>query len=162
MRESGFLDKAPTIPLFVFFVEGQRCALSLPVVQRVLLMIAVSPLPEAPEVVLGVINLRGDVLPVVDVRRRLGFPPRPYGPAARLVVARTSRRALALAVDEAHGVAEVDAATITSADDLVPGTRYVAGIVALPDGLLFIHDLDTLLSLDDERRLDQALGGVQR
>lgn len=141
----------------MFSTDGQRYAIPLLEVDRVLPMVAVSPLQEAPEVVEGVVSLRGEVVPVVDVRRRLGLPARQPGLAARLVLVRTARRALALAVDGVEGVIELDA----SAETPVPGARYVAGIAALPDGLLFIHDLDAYLSLDDERRLDAALAEVR-
>jgi purine-binding chemotaxis protein CheW len=72
-------------------------------------------------------------------------------------VVRSSRRTLALPVDEALGVQEVPRETVTPAPAVLPGTRYVAGIVALSDGLLFIHDLDAFLSLDEEEQLDGSL-----
>lgn len=150
-------ERSPAARLFVFSTDGQRYAVPLLDVDRVLPMVAVSPLSEAPEVVEGVVNVRGEVVPVVDVRRRLGLPGRQQGLAARLVLVRTARRTLALAVDSADGVSELDASAVASAEALIPGARYVAGIAALPDGLLFIHDLDAYLSLDDERRLDAAL-----
>lgn len=150
-------DRSPAARLFVFSSDGQRYAIPLLEVDRVLPMVAVSALSEAPEVVEGVVNVRGEVVPVVDVRRRLGLPARQQGLSARLVLVRTARRVLALAVDSADGVRELDATAVASAEALISGARYVAGIAALPDGLLFIHDLDAYLSLDDERRLDAAL-----
>lgn len=120
-------------------------------------MVAVSPLPNAPAVALGAINVHGSVIPVVDIRRRFGFPPRDYGITAHLLVARTSRRTLAVPVDEVLGVKEVAAETVTAPDSVLPGIGHVSGIVALADGLLLIHDLDTFLSLDEEQRLREAL-----
>lgn len=149
--------QGPLLRLVTFVLEGQRYALPLPVTERVLTMVAVSPLPQAPAVALGVINLHGRVLPVLDLRRRLGFPPREYGPAAHLLIARTSRRILAMPVDEVLGVREVAAEAVTPSKAVLPGIGHVAGIVALPDGLLFIQDLDAFLSLDEERRLSDAL-----
>jgi purine-binding chemotaxis protein CheW len=66
-----------------------------------------------------------------------------------------------LAVDEVLGVREVAPETITRPDALLPGIGHVAGIVALPDGLLFIHDVEACLSLDEERRLSESLEGVK-
>ncbi|HZS33199.1 MAG TPA: chemotaxis protein CheW [Methylomirabilota bacterium] len=150
----------PQLRLVAFLLDAQRCGLPLPVVERVLPMAAVSPLPGAPDVALGVINLHGRVLPVLDLRRRLGLVPRTYGTAAHLVLARTSRRSVILPVDEALGVQEVAADAVTGREALLPGRGYVTGIVALPDGLLFIHDLETVLSLDEEERLARALGDL--
>lgn len=150
-------EQAPPLPLLVFSVAGQRYALHVSVVQQVLPMVTVSPLPKAPEVALGVFNLRGEVVPVLDLRRRLSLPARAYGPTAHLLVARTPRRTLCLPVDEALGVREVSAAAVTPAEAILPRTQHVAGIVALADGLLFIHDLDAFLSLDEGERLDESL-----
>lgn len=143
--------------LVVFVIEAQQYSLPLPVVEQVLPMVAVSPLPQAPPIALGVINLHGKVIPVLDIRRRFGFPPRDYGLAAHLLVARTRRRTLALPVDAVLGVREVPVDAVTSPDAVLPGIGHVVGIVTLAEGLLFIHDLDTFLSLDEERRLTGAL-----
>lgn len=120
-------------------------------------MVAVAPLPQGPAVALGVINLHGQAIPVVDIRRRFGLPSRDYGLTAHLLVARTSRRLLAVPVDEVLGVKDVAAEAVTPPDTILPGIGYVAGIVALSDGLLFIHDLEAFLSLEEEQQLTQAL-----
>lgn len=145
------------LPLGVFVLDGQQYALRLSAVERVLPMIAIAPLPRAPAIALGVINLHGRVVPVVDIRRRFGRPSRDYGVSGHLLVARTSRRGLVLPVDEVLGIREVAPEAVTSADAVLPGIGQVAGIVALENGLLFIHDLDTFLSLDEERQLGEAL-----
>ena len=146
-----------TSQLVVFRLEEQLYALPVDAVEQVLPMVAVSPLPQAPPIALGVINLHGKVIPVLDLRRRFGLPPRDYGLAAHLLVARTMRRTLALPVDAVLGVREVAVDAITSPDAVLPGVGHVVGIVTLADDLLFIHDLDTFLALDEEQRLTGAL-----
>ena len=144
-------------PCVVFHLEGQRYALDLSQVERVVGMVAVSPLPKAPAVVIGVINHHGSVVPVVDLRPRLGFQRRECGLTDHLLIARTTRRMLALPVDEVLGVNEVLVEDIVAPSTLLCGVGYVTGIVALADGLLFIHDLEALLSMDEERRLTEAM-----
>ena len=148
---------SPALRLVVFDIEGARYALPLSAVERVLPMAAVAALPQAPPIALGVINLRGDVIPVLDLRRRLGFPPRVFSLAARLVVASTRRRRLALPVDDVRGVQEVAPESVTDPGAVLPGLRHLTGIVALPDGLLYLHDLEAFLSLEEEARLDASL-----
>lgn len=145
--------------LVVFSIGGQRYALHLPAVERILRMVEVSLLPKAPIIVLGVINFHGQIIPAIDIRRRFGHSPSHYGLTSCLLVARTKRRTLALPVDEVLGVQEVPSETVTVPDAVLPGTGLVAGIAALSDGLLFIHDLDTFLALDEEQRLTEALEG---
>ena len=125
-------------------------------------MVAVSPLPQAPPIALGVINLHGQIIPVFDIRRRLGFPARGYGLTTHLLVARTSRRTCALPVDEVWGVREVAAEAVVPPDAILPHLGHVAGIVVLADGLLVIQDLEALLSLEEERRLAEVLEEMER
>lgn len=153
--------QSSVITLVVFDIEGQRYGLPLHDVERVLPMVAVSPLPKAPAVAIGVINLHGRIIPVLDIRRRFGLPSRDYGLTAHLLMARTIRRSLALPVDEVLGVRNVATDTVMPPDGVLPGIGHVAGVAALADGLLFIHDLETFLSLDDERWLTDALEGLE-
>lgn len=148
--------------LVAFALAGQRWALALAAVERVLPMVAVSPLATAPEVVLGVVNVHGRVVPVFDVRRRLGLPARPWTPAGHLLLARAGRRAVALPVDEALGVVTAAPAAIAAGPPDLPPAPQVAGVAVLPDGLLFIHDLDRFLSLEEERQLAGAMGEAAR
>jgi len=143
--------------LVAFRIEDQRYAVQLPVVVRVLRMVAVSPLPQAPSIVLGVINVHGQIIPVLDVLRRFGLSACKYGLSSTLLIARTNRRTLALPVNEVLGVQEVTSEIVTSPSALVPGVGLVVGIAAFPDGMLFIHDLDAFLSLDEEQQLSSAL-----
>jgi len=149
------------LQLVIFALDGQRFAFPLASVQRVLSMVAPAPLPEAPAIALGVINLHGLIVPMLDIRRRLGLPRREYGPADRLVVARSSRRLLAIPVDEALGVTEVATGSVIPPEAILPGIGRVAGVAPLADGLLFIHDLDSFLSLDEEQGLTSALEAQQ-
>lgn len=148
---------SPAWPCVVFRLEGQRYALLLSQVERVVSMVAVSTLPQTPPIVVGVINHRGSVVPVLDLRSRLGFPRREFGITDQLLLGRTTRRVLALPVDEVLGVAEVPVEDVVAPSALVPGVGHVTGIAATADGLLFIDDLETLLSLDEERQLAEAV-----
>ncbi len=145
------------VRLVVFILDGARYAVRLSETERVLRMVAVSPLPGAPRVFAGVINLHGSVVPVVDVRRRLGLSPRAYGPDAHLLVVKSSRRALALPADEVLGVRTLPEGAEAEGRGVVPAPAAIAGIAALSDGLVFIHDLEAFLSDDEERSLDRAL-----
>lgn len=158
-RPADTSPHSPAQRLVIFSIEGQRYALHLSIVERILRMVEVSPLPQAPAIVLGVINFHGQVIPVLDLQCRFGHSSNIYGLSSCLLVAQTSRRRLALPVHEVLGVQEVAAETVTLPDAVFPRIGLVAGIVALSDGLLFIHDLDTFLSLDEERRLTEALEG---
>lgn len=148
---------ASSVYLVTFIVDGTRYAVSLSATQRAFPMVAAAAVPGAPPVVLGAVNIAGEVVPVVDLRRRLGLAPRSYGLGAHLLLVRTPRRPLAVAADEVQGVVDIDARSIAPREAVIPGRGPVAGIAALPDGLLFIYDIEAFLTQDEERQLGRAL-----
>ncbi len=152
---------SPADNLVVFTLDNQPYALRLPTVERAVRMVEITPLPHAPSIVFGVVNLQGRIIPVLDVRTRFRLPGRRPGMGDQLLVARTPRRFVALVVDEVRGVIACPEEAIEPAT-IAPGLDYVSGVVKLPDGMLFIHDLDEFLSLDEEAALVAAIGGEGR
>lgn len=144
-------------PLVIFSLEGRRYALDLPRVSRVVRAVAVTPLPGAPAIVSGLIDLGGAVVPVVNLRERFNLPARPVQLTDQFVIASTGRRTVALRVDASHGVIDGAPEAIVPGDGILPGLGLVDGAVKRPDGLILIHDLGRLLSLDDEATLARAL-----
>ena len=146
--------------VLVFEVAGQRYGLAVADVQELLRAVALTPLPRAPDVVEGAINLRGRAVPVLDLRRRFGLPPKPPEPADHLVVARAGGRLVALRVDRALDLARPAAEAVEDARAALPGTRYVEQVASFPDGLVLIHDLRTFLSAAEAAALDEAMPGA--
>jgi purine-binding chemotaxis protein CheW len=143
--------------LLVFLLDHQRYALHLAAVERVVRAVEVTPLPRAPRIVHGVIDLHGRIIPVIDVRRRFGLPAREIDFNDRFVIARTPRRRVALAVDAVDGVVDHPRGQIQAAEEILPHLEYVEGVLKLKDGMALVHDLGRFLSLDEEDALDQAL-----
>ena len=147
--------------LVIFRLNGQRYALPLTVVERIIQAVEVTPLPGAPAVVLGAINVAGCVLPVLNIRRRFFLPEREVVPSDHFLIARTARHTLALVIDEVHGVIEHEPSAVIGADRMVPGLEQFQGVVKLDDGLVLIHDLEKFLSLDEAHALDTAMEEVE-
>ncbi|MBI4204301.1 MAG: purine-binding chemotaxis protein CheW [Betaproteobacteria bacterium] len=146
-----------SLRLVIFRLDEQRYALPLAAVERIVRAASVIPLPDAPSIVLGMLDVEGRVLPVLDIRQRFGLRERDITPADQFLIARTAARAVILVVDEAQGVVERTRAEIISADRIVPGLERFQGVARLDDGLVLIHDLDRFLSLDEARALDEAM-----
>ncbi len=146
-----------TSKIFFFKLDGLRFALHLSAVEKIYPMAEITPLPQAPAIVLGVINLKGRVVPVVNVRQRFRLPDRDAELSDKLILAHTSRRPVALAVDDIGGVLEITEEEIIGVRTILPAAEYLAGVVKFADGMIFIHDLDTFLSLEEEQLLDEAL-----
>lgn len=123
-------------------------------------IVEIIPLPKAPDIVLGVVNVQGQVIAVTNVRKRFGLSEREPRVSDQLIIARTPRRPVALVVDEVTGVFEYSEREAVPAEAIVPGTDYIAGVVKLSDGMVLIHDLGRFLSLDEERNLDDAMANA--
>lgn len=143
--------------LLVFRLDQRRYALPLTIADRVIRAVEVTPLPKAPAIVHGAINVHGRVLPVLNVRRRFQLPEREIRPADWFVLARTEGHVVALVVDESEGVIEYSREDIIASTQIVPGLDAFPGVIELGDGLVLIHDLEKFLSLDERRAVDDAL-----
>jgi purine-binding chemotaxis protein CheW len=143
--------------LVIFGLDHHLYALRISVVQQIIRMVTITPLPRAPAIVQGIINVRGLIVPVLRMRARFGLSERAAKLNDHLILASTSRRTVALAVDRVVGVTARSAEGMTRPERILAGLDYVEGVVKLEDGLAFIHDLDTFLSLDEEEALDSAM-----
>lgn len=143
--------------LVIFTLDDQRYALHLAAVDRTVRMVEITPLPKAPEIVLGVITVNGKIVPVLDIRRRFGLVERRTDLSDHLIIARAAKRTVALVVDGVHDVIERPAREIIPPAAIVPGMEQVEGVVKLDDGMVFIHDLGGFLSLEEELALEAAI-----
>lgn len=148
---------ASFLRLVAFRIDGARYAVSLADTEGVFSMVAVDPLPGAPAGLLGVINLHGRPIAVVDLRRRVGLAAHDYDLAAHLLIVSTPRRRLAIAADEVLGPVEIETGAVAPPQALAPGPGSLSGVAPLAEGLLFIHDLEAFLTPDEERLVDHAL-----
>lgn len=152
---------ADSVELLLFLLDGQPYAVRLDRVDRVTAAVAVTPLPAAPAIVLGVIDLHGDILPVMDIRQRFGLAGRRPILTDALIVIRTATRRVAMLVDRVDGAIKRPAAELAPISAILPGDLYFDAVTRLPDGPVLIHDVDRFLSLDEERQLDTALESPQ-
>lgn len=130
----------------LFTVDRRRYALNLAAVRRVVRMVDVTPLPEAPVQVSGVVNWGGEVVPVLDLRRVIGAAPRPYDPADHLLIADAGGRTVALAIDAAEGVQSLADEGIVSLDGVVPGATMSEEIATVAGEIVLIWDLGRFLA----------------
>lgn len=144
--------------LVPFLLDEQRYGIELSHVEIALPMVELARFPRAPAIVRGVFVLQGEPVPAIEVRSRFQLPSRPLSRHDRLLVVRTARRRLALIVDGVEPVVQVPNSAVTLPQTVVPGLTYLRGVTRLPElGIVFVHDLDALLSLDEESDLDLAL-----
>lgn len=143
--------------MLVFEVDEFRCALPLKHVQKIEVAVALTPIPSAPEVVAGIINVRGKLFPVMDVRQRLKLQTCDMRLEDHIILAETSKREMALWVGAVFGIEEHSLASQDDLHNILESLSYLSGITALGDNLILIHDLEEFLSDDEEIQLTQAM-----
>lgn len=145
--------------LLVFTLDDQHYAIRLGAVERVVRAVEVTPLPDAPEIVRGIINVQGRFVPVIDLRRCFRLPEREIRLSDQFVISAASQRTVAFAVDAVHGVVRCPEDAVVPVAEILPGIGALQGVMKLTDGMVLIPDIDKVFSPDEEARLDQGLTG---
>jgi purine-binding chemotaxis protein CheW len=143
------------IQLVVFKVDKSEYALPVSNVGEILRMVAISPVPEAPHWLPGVINLRGRVIPVIDLRTRLGLPAVPVGVNTPILVTEAEGHTVGLVADAVTELLTVPLEDIAPPDELAAHGNKVESVARAGDRLILIFDLDRVCGGSEK------LAGVQ-
>jgi len=137
-----------------FFLDGHFFGTPVPQVQEVIQYQAMTRVPLAPDVVSGLINLRGQIVSAIDLRKRLGLKDRPEGQLPMNVVVRTNEGAVSLLVDEIGDVIEVEEEMLESPPETLQGfaREVVRGVYKLAGRLLLALDIERVVDLGDLTR----------
>ena len=134
------------LELLIFELGDQRYGLPVADVREIVRAVPPVPLPGVPAGIEGVINIRGNVVPVLDLRRQFGLPAKPLEHTDHLVIARVADRVVALRVDRATELARLAGADVADREGLPAGAEHLAGVAKLSGGLVLIQDLRALLA----------------
>jgi len=151
------LQKTETSKIVLFRLEEPRYALYLSAVERVIQSVEITPLPKAPEIVPGVINMQGEIVPVIDIRKLFHLPTREINIEDQFIIARTSKRLMVLAVDSVEGVYEIANYKVADAKETFPFADYLSGVTVVANNIILINNLEKFLSLNEQHALDKAL-----
>jgi purine-binding chemotaxis protein CheW len=144
------------IKVVCFRLGREVYALDIMRVREIIKPLPLTELPAAPSFVEGVINLRGSVIPVVDLRKRFGLPERADGLDCRMLITVVDRQPLGLIVDAVKEVVTIPVRDLRPKPTVVKvaGYRYLIGVCLLQESMLLLVNLDSIL--DD--RESEALG----
>jgi purine-binding chemotaxis protein CheW len=129
-------------------------------VEEIVRAVALASVPSAPQIIEGILNLRGRLVPVIDVRARLGFSPRAIDPADFLVVLSLGSRRVAVRVDSADDVEDIALTAVSEPGSVSPALAdhpSLAGIATRPDGALVLFDPSAFLTQAEADAIDAAL-----
>ena len=146
------MSPSQSMTSFVLFeLASTTYAVSSEFVQQMEMVEHVTPVPDAPAYVDGVVFVRGQVVPVVNLRARFGFERAPYDLKTRLVVVARQGRTVGLLVDSAREFIALSAETISPPPEAITGLsgKYLAGIANVADRLVLILNIDEILMFQD-------------
>jgi purine-binding chemotaxis protein CheW len=132
-----------------FTLDNQKYALHLSAVEKIAQAAEIIPLPKAPDIVMGVINIQGRIVPVVNIRRRFQLPERDINIEDHFIVCRTDRMNVAILVDTVLDIIECSPKDIIEQADILTDMDYVEGVVKSAEGMILIHDLNKFLSTNE-------------
>lgn len=148
-------DQDPVAQWVTFYLDKERYGINVMQVQEVLRSREITSVPGAPDYVLGIINLRGNVVTVIDTRQRFRLPPREMDDATRIVIMETEKQVVGILVDSVAEVVELRASEIEAAPNVgnEESARFIQGVCSLSGELLILIDLNKLFSNDQKREL---------
>ena len=146
------LTKDGETQLVVFRMESEEFACGINDVREVLKMIRVTPLPRSLDFVEGVINLRGEVIPVIDLRKRFGLTEAERTDESRIIIVEAEERMVGLTVDSVTEVIRIPNTQIHDAPNQVAGqqTNLIMGVGKIDQRMLIILNLDRILTSDEQ------------
>jgi purine-binding chemotaxis protein CheW len=142
--------------VLLFGLDELRCAVDAAPVLEVVRAVTIRQLPGQPSFVAGVIDLRGRIVPVLDLRSRLGLRTKELALSDHFIITISRERRVALWVDAVDDVMALDWGAFVPAEGLIVGTRSLAGVARGAEGLLLIHDLSAFLTESEADALSVA------
>jgi purine-binding chemotaxis protein CheW len=144
------LAREPELHLLTFLLGREEYGLPITRVREVIRVSEITRVPQAPDHVRGVTNLRGRILAVVEIRSRLGLEPATITPASRIVVVEAQGRVLGLLVDRVSQVTKVPGETVAPVPDDVRSADadYLTGVARWDSRLIILLDLDKVFLLN--------------
>jgi len=141
----------------LFTLDDQKFVVPLATVESIARTVQITPLPNAPDVVQGVINVHGRIIPVINIRKRFRFPEKELDINDHLIIGRTSKQSIAFMVDNVEDIIDISKEKIVEQQDILPGLDHIEGAAKIEGDLIIIHNLEKCLSIEEEQALIKVI-----
>ena len=141
-----------------FQLDGQEYAFHIEQIQEIVILEQVTAIPQVPDYVEGVSNLRGTIIPIINLRKLFGIVPKPHDDETRTIVVNVGQRTMGCTVDSVAQVMRIPAESVQAAPDIVApeGSAYIRGFAKLNDRLVILLEIDELLEPEKLDKVHQA------
>jgi purine-binding chemotaxis protein CheW len=150
------MDEGRILQLVTFKLENEEFGVDILKVQEINRMLTITRIPNAPPFVEGVINLRGKIIPIVDLKKRLGFIGKPYDKSTRIIVVELDGLILGFIVDSVSEVLRISESTVEPPPSIIGGIEsdYIEGVGKLDNRLLILLELSKVFAYKDRREME--------
>jgi len=152
------LEDEGTDRYLTFRLHDESYGINIAAVTEIIGLQKITPIPEVPAFIRGVINLRGKIIPIMDVRLRFNLPERPYNDRTCIIVVGVQDVAVGLAIDEVQEVVRIDPAQIDPAPTFVDNSQhqFINGLGKQGDDVKVLLDVERLIRKDDLQTLEKV------
>lgn len=139
----------PAIELMGFRLAGEEYAIDIMRVKEITPVFELTPIPRAPDYVLGILSLRGNIIPIFDPKKRIGLPATELTGKSRIIVLRSDEDEIGILVDAITSSARVPLRSIEPTPSVIRGieAEYVNGVATLGDRVIIIMNMDEIIKI---------------
>jgi purine-binding chemotaxis protein CheW len=147
------------LQLVTFHIGDEEFGVDILNIQGINRMVEVTKVPNAPDYVEGIINLRGKVIPIIDLRKRLGMVEKEYDKNTRFIVVEMKDKVIGFIVDSVNEVLRINKGITEAPPPMVSGidSDFITAVGKLEDRLLILLDIEKILSSEEKKELEQII-----
>ncbi|MDK2795658.1 MAG: purine-binding chemotaxis protein CheW [Archaeoglobaceae archaeon] len=149
-------NESETVQVIVFRLGEERYGVDISQVREIIRPSQITKIPNAPDFVEGIINLRGQITTIINLRKRFGMPPKPIDNDTRIIVVEYNNAVIGMMVDTVNEVKYLAQKDIEALPSIVTSreeAKFLKGVGKLPDGLLILIDLNKVLNEGEVEKL---------
>ena len=164
-EENGLLVEMDEEQMVVFKLAGEQYGVRITQVQEINRLSQITKVPRAAKFVEGVVNLRGDVIPLIDLRKRFEIESKDYNEFTRIIVSDINNKKIGIIVDEVTEVLRIPGKLLEEAPDILQGNqaqKFMDGIANLGNRMIMMLDLENILVEKEWQKLADITGPAEK
>ena len=144
------------IQVVSFYLDTEEYGVDISQVQEIIRMVHITHVPRAPHFMEGVINLRGQLIPIIDLRTRFSMLRAPHTKSTRIIVTEIGNKRVGLVVDGVSEVLNIPIEQVESAPEMIAGsgTEYIQGVGKVNERLIILLDLTMVMNGEEKGQLE--------
>lgn len=155
MKDGQHLKKKDFLHVVSFKLHQEEYAIEITKVKEIILLEGITRIPQVPEFIEGIINLRGNVIPIIDLRKRFGLSAEERTEHTRIIVTRMEGRIIGLIVDSVSQVMKIPKADVQPPPDTIASIsgKYILGIGKVDERMIILLDIEKILTESEKQSL---------